>query len=173
MELWNRLERWSAGLLGALALGVGTYQIFGRYISPRLAITWGDEVIVYLVVWAVFLASSQLVRLDGHVRPDLVLRLLPARWQRGVEILNCIVALAFCAGLTWLGFRIAWSAYSFDDHSSTGLSFPMWIYYSALPTGGALMAVRYAARLYRFCFRYEPTTMTIGALHHETVAASK
>jgi len=173
MELWNRLERWSAGLLGQLALAVGTYQIFGRYISPRLAITWGDEVIVYLVVWAVFVASSQLVRSDGHVRPDLVLRLLPARWQRRVEILNCIVALAFCLGLTWLGIRIAWSAYSFGDRSSTGLSFPMWIYYSALPAGGLLMSVRYIGRLYRFCFRYDPATMTIGALHHEPIAAGK
>ena len=50
MELWNRLERGSAGLLGALALAVGAYQIFGRYISPRLAITWGDEVIVLAMV---------------------------------------------------------------------------------------------------------------------------
>ena len=118
MELWNRLERWSSGLLGALALAVGTYQIFGRYI-------------------------------------------------------DCVVALAFCLGLTWLGIRIAWSAYSFGDRSSTGLSFPMWIYYSALPAGGLLMSVRYIGRLYRFCFRYDPATMTIGALHHEPIAAGK
>ena len=99
--------------------------------------------------------------------------LLPTRWQRAVEILNCVVALAFCLGLTWLGIRIAWSAYSFGDRSSTGLSFPMWIYYSALPAGGLLMSVRYIGRLYRFCFRYDPATMTIGALHHEPIAAGK
>ena len=31
--------------------------------------------IVYLAVWAVMIVSSQLVRSDGHVRPDLVLRI--------------------------------------------------------------------------------------------------
>jgi len=173
MELWNRVERWGAGLLGGLALAVGAYQIFGRYIDPHLAITWGDEVIVYLIVWAVFLASSQLVRSDGHVRPDLVLRILPTRWQRAVEICNCVVALVFCVGLAWLGLRLTWSAYHFDDHSSTGLAFPMWIYYAALPVGSALMSVRYAIRFYRFCFRYDPAAMTIGILHHEPVAPGK
>ena len=68
---------------------------------------------------------------------------------------------------------LPWSAYSFGDRSSTGLSFPMWIYYSALPAGGLLMSVRYIGRLYRFCFRYDPATMTIGALHHEPIAAGK
>jgi C4-dicarboxylate transporter DctQ subunit len=163
---WDRLELWAAGLFGGGALLVEAYQVFGRYIDPSLSITWGDEVIVYLVVWAIFLASSQLVRTDGHVRPDLVLRLLPARAQRVAEIGNCLVALAFCVGLTWLGFEIAQSAFDFDDRSSTGLSFPMWLYYAALPTGGGLMAMRYGIRLHRYVFRFDPATMTIGVSHH-------
>ena len=173
MALWNRLERWGAGLLGALALALGGYQIFGRYIDPRLALTWSDEVTVYLIVWAVFLASSQLVRTDGHVRPDLVLRLLPAQAQRVVEIFNCLVALVFCVGLVWLGYRIADSAFQFDDRSSTGLSFPMWIYYAALPAGGALMSARYLIRLYLYCFRYDRATMTIGAHHRQETAVTE
>jgi C4-dicarboxylate transporter, DctQ subunit len=162
MIWWNRLELWLAGLFGAAALLVEGYQVFSRYVDPSLAITWGDEVIVYLVVWAIFLASSQLVRTDGHVRPDLVLRLLPARAQRLVEIGNCLVALAFCLGLTWLGFEIGQSAFEFDDRSSTGLAFPMWLYYAALPTGGGLMSARYLVRLHRYVFRFDPATMTIG-----------
>lgn len=166
MALWNRLELWLAGLFGGVALLVEGYQVFGRYIDPNLSITWGDEVIVYLIVWAIFLASSQLVRTDGHVRPDLVLRLLPARAQRYVEIGNCLVALVFCVGLTWLGLEITASAFDFDDRSSTGLSFPMWLYYAALPTGGGLMAARYVIRLYRYVFRFDPATMTIGVSLH-------
>jgi C4-dicarboxylate transporter DctQ subunit len=166
MALWNRLELWLAGLFGAAALLVEGYQVFGRYIDPSLAITWGDEVIVYLIVWAIFLASSQLVRTDGHVRPDLVLRLLPARVQRVVEIGNCLVAIAFCVGLTWLGWQLSYTAFEFDDRSSTGLSFPMWLYYAALPTGGALMSARYVIRLYRYVFHFDPATMTIGVSLH-------
>ncbi len=162
MEFWNRAERWTSGLLGALGLLVYAYQIFGRYIDPHLAITWGDEVTVYLIVWAIFIASSQLVRTDGHVRPDLVLRILPPRWQRLVEIGNCLVALLFCCGLTWLGWHIAAASFEIDERSSTGLEFPMWIYYAALPAGGLLMTIRYAIRLHRYGFRFDPAKMTIG-----------
>jgi C4-dicarboxylate transporter DctQ subunit len=55
-----------------------------------------------------------------------------------------------------------------DERSSTGLEFPMWIYYAALPTGGGLMAVRYIMRLIRFLFFYDPVTMLVGhSISHE------
>jgi len=38
MELWDRIERTLAGLLGFCALAVGLYQVFSRYIDPRLAV---------------------------------------------------------------------------------------------------------------------------------------
>jgi hypothetical protein len=80
MRVWDWLEQTLVGLLGLAALGVGMWQIFGRYLDPSLSSGWGDEVIVYLVIWAIMIVSSQLVRHDAHVRPDIVLRLLrPAR----------------------------------------------------------------------------------------------
>ncbi len=55
---------------------IGTYQIAGRYVRPEWAAPWANEVGVYVVVWAVFIAGSNLVATDSHVRPDLVLRVL-------------------------------------------------------------------------------------------------
>jgi C4-dicarboxylate transporter DctQ subunit len=108
------------------------------------------------------LVSSQLVRTDGHVRPDLVLRLLRPGTQRWVEVFNCLVALAFSAGLVWYGWQIVNTALLLDERSSSDLQFPMWIYYLALPVGGALMVVRYTIRLYRYVFRYDAATMAVG-----------
>ncbi len=81
---WDRLEETLVGLLGLLALLVGLWQVIGRYFDPEHAISYAEEVIVYLVVWAIMVISSQLVRTDGHVRPDLVLRLLPLGVRRWV-----------------------------------------------------------------------------------------
>src|SRR5580698_5563515 len=83
--LWDSAERTLVGLLGALAMIVGLAQVVGRYFFPADAISWAEEVIVYLIVWAVMIVSSQLVRTDGHVRPDLVLRLVPPGGQRWME----------------------------------------------------------------------------------------
>ena len=166
MRLWNGVERVLIGLFGALALGVGTYQVIGRYLDQRIAFPYGDEVVVYLTVWAVFLASSQLVRTDGHVRPDIVLRLLPAQIQRWVEAFNCCIAIIFCMGLAYCGFQIAQGSWELDERSITGLEFPMWLYYASVMVGGGLMVLRYVIRLYRYVFRFDPATMVIAAQDH-------
>jgi C4-dicarboxylate transporter DctQ subunit len=103
-----------------------------------------------------------LVRADGHVRPDLVLRLVPPGGQRWLEAFNCVVALVFCGGMIWYGWQIVDTSLLLDERSSSGLQFPMWIYYLALPVGGLLMTVRYLIRLYRYVFRFDPRSMTVG-----------
>lgn len=159
---WDWVERTVVGLLGLFALAIAVVQVFGRYIDPAHAITWAEEVIVYIVVWAVMIIASQLVRIDAHVRPDLVLRLLPPHAQRWLEIFNCLVAIAFSSGMVWYGQQIVGSALLLDQRSSSDLQFPMWIYYLALPVGGGLMSLRYIIRLLLYAFAFDPATMTAG-----------
>jgi C4-dicarboxylate transporter, DctQ subunit len=166
--VWDWIERTVVGLLGAFALGIAVLQVFGRYIDPAHAITWAEEVIVYIAVWAVMIVASDLVRTNGHVRPDLVLRLLRPQTQRWVETFNCLVAIAFTFGLVWYGCEVVDTALLLDQSSSSDLQFPIWIYYLALPVGGGLMLIRYCLRLYRYLFHFDPRVMTIGhVISHE------
>jgi C4-dicarboxylate transporter DctQ subunit len=165
---WTLVERTLVGVLGGIALLIAVVQVFGRYIDPAGAITWAEEVIVYIAVWAVMIIASQLVRADGHVRPDLVLRLLRPGAQRWVEMFNCLVAIAFTFGMVWYGWQVVDGALLLDQRSSSDLQFPIWIYYAALPTGGFLMLVRYVIRLLRYAFLFDPATMTVGhSILHE------
>ncbi|MFI4989005.1 MAG: TRAP transporter small permease [Alphaproteobacteria bacterium] len=168
LRLWDWLEETLAGLLGLIALAVGLLQVIGRYLDPAQAISYAEEVIVYLVIWAIMIVSSQLVRRDGHVRPDLVLRLLPPAALRWVEMFNCVVAIVFCGALVWYGWEIVDTALLIDERSSSDLQFPMWIYYLALPVGTGLMLVRYVMRLVRFAYYFDAATMSVGQpLGHE------
>lgn len=167
IDVWNWIEQILVGLLGAFALVVAVVQVFGRYIDPSGAITWAEEVIVYIAVWAVMIVASQLVRTDGHVRPDLVLRILSPATQRWVEMFNCLVAIAFTAGMVWYGWEVVATALLLDQSSSSDLQFPLWIYYTALPVGGGLMLLRYVVRLVRYAFLFDPATMAVG----HTIAA--
>jgi C4-dicarboxylate transporter, DctQ subunit len=160
--LWDRIERFLIGLLGAMAMLIGLVQVVGRYIAPRYAISWAEEVIVYLIVWGIMLAASQLVRTDGHVRPDLVLRAVSPSLQRWMEVMNCIAAIAFCAGLSWYGWSIVATSWQLDERGSSDLQFPIWLYSAAIPTGALLMTGRYLIRLYRYLFAFDPETMTAG-----------
>jgi C4-dicarboxylate transporter, DctQ subunit len=162
--VWDWIERTLVGVLGACAMVIAAVQVFGRYIAPGAAITWAEEVIVYIAVWAVMIIASQLVRTDSMVRPDLVLRLLRPGVQRWVEMFNCLAAMVFTFGMLWYGWRVVGTALLLDQRSSSDLQFPLWIYYLALPTGGALMLGRYLIRLVRYAFFFDPQTMTVGHL---------
>ena len=159
---WNWLERNLIGLLAIAALTVAAYQMIGRYFpSAGLPTAWTGEIVIYLIIWAVFVAASLLVHEDAHVRADLVLRLLPAKSHRPVEIFNIVFALVFCLVLTYYGVLAALDSWQMDERSITALRFPMWAYYAALPTGFALMALRYIRRLYLYLLRYDPETMSV------------
>ena len=147
MKIWDRAEQTLVGALGLAALAFALWQVLSRYLFPRESIGFAEEVVVYLVVWAIMIVCSQLVRTDSHVRPDVVLHLVPARVARWMEIFNCVVAIAFCSALTWYGWQVVKIASLIDEHSASNLRFPMWIYYAALPTGGLFMLVRYVIRL--------------------------
>ena len=167
---WDRVERTLVGLLGAVALTIAVVQVFGRYIDPSGAITWAEEVIVYIMVWGIMIIASQLVRTDGQVRPDLVLRMLPPGVQRWMEVFNCLVAIAFTFGMVWYGWAVVSTAILLDQRSSSDLQFPIWIYYTALPVGGGLMLVRYVIRLVRYACFFDARTMSVGhtlAIAHE------
>ena len=157
MKIWNRAEQTLVGVFGLAALAFALWQIVSRYFFPRQSISYAEEVIVYLLIWAIMIVSSQLVRTDGHVRPDLVLNVVPAGVARWMEVLNCLAAIAFCGALVWYGRQVVDIALLIDERSASDLRFPMWIYYAALPAGGLLMLIRYVIRL---------VGMVIGPGHH-------
>jgi C4-dicarboxylate transporter, DctQ subunit len=147
MRMWNRVEQAIVGVLGLAALAIALWQVLSRYAFPRQSIGYAEEVMVYLLIWATMIVSSQLVRTDSHIRPDLVRNILPAGMARWLEMINCVAAVVFCAALIWYGWEIVGTARIIDEHSSSDLRFPMWVYYAALPAGGALMLTRFVIRL--------------------------
>jgi C4-dicarboxylate transporter DctQ subunit len=62
MKIWDRAEQTLVGVLGLAALAFALWQIVSRYFFPQESISYAEEVIVYLVVWAITIVSSQLVR---------------------------------------------------------------------------------------------------------------
>lgn len=147
MKIWNRAEQALVGVFGLAALAFALWQIASRYFFPQDSISYAEEVIVYLLIWAIMIVSSQLVRTDGHVRPDLVLNVVPSGVARWMEVLNCVAAIVFCGALVWYGRQVVDIALLIDERSASDLRFPMWIYYAALPAGGLLMLIRYVIRL--------------------------
>lgn len=145
--LLDRLDTVLVGGFGALALLLATVNVVLRIFFPRSALEWGDEVQVYLVVWAVCLSFAAVTAADRHVKADLFVSMLSPRAKRLSVVLADLLGLLMAGTLAWYGYLVAHDSWEFGDLSTTTLRFPLWIYYAALPVGAGLMALRYAVRL--------------------------
>lgn len=155
---WTRLEELLVGGLAFAALAVCSYNVFVRYFFPRLTLEAADEVQVYLVIWAVFLALGLVTAADRHVRADLFVAMFPAGFRRRVSMFGELLGLAFALLLLGYGSAITWQTWSFGDVSTTSLRFPLWIYTAALPAGALLMAVAYVKRCFNLFSKKGVTT---------------
>jgi TRAP-type C4-dicarboxylate transport system permease small subunit len=147
LQRWTKIEGIVVGILTAVALVIVAYTIFVRFLFPSLTPIWADEVTVYVVIWATFIACSGLTAENGHVRADLVTSLLGRRGRAACELVAHLCGLSFAVLLAYYGTLVAYEAWDFGDLSTTTLRFPMWIYYVALPVGAALIALRHGFAL--------------------------
>lgn len=161
--MMSKLVRGLIGVIGLVSLLGYLYQIVSTWLFRDDAVIWFAEVAVYALTWAMRIACSELVRIDGHIRADFLVSRLSLATQRRLEIFNCIVGLGFAGLMIRHGWTVTADAYAWDDRSPTGLAFPLWIYYSAAPVCGALLLVRYVQRLRLYMFRFDPRTMMIAA----------
>ncbi len=142
-----RIDSFVVGLFGMSALLLAVINVLLRAFAPRHAIEWGDEVQVYLVVWAVCVSFAAVTAADRHIKADLLVGAMPAGVQRALAIMGDVLGVAMSATLCWLGYLVTYESWDFGDVSTTTLRFPLWIYQSALPAGMALMTVSYVLRL--------------------------
>ncbi len=167
-RIWNRVEDAIMGIFAGVALLLICSEVVLRYFSDFMRDNfdlrlpdWGAEVTIYLTVWAMLIAGSQLVLTGRHIRADLVVRQLPPNVQWALELINLTMGLGYCALVAWFGWKVVEFAQMLDERSESSLQFELWIFYLILPISFGLMAVRYFIRLYRFLFRFERSMLFI------------
>jgi C4-dicarboxylate transporter DctQ subunit len=154
VALWNQAEGFLFGFLNVAAVAVAFYGVIMRYVF-RAPPFWTEEVCLYLIIWAVFIAASTLAEERGHVGATLLVERFPVHIRRILAVINGIVCLGFCGIICWYGFQIVWQTYACAQKSSTALRFPLWIAYLAVATGCLLVGIRYMLRIYRLLFRFQ------------------
>ena len=118
-----------------------------RYVFLA-ALSWAEEVTMYLIVWLVFVGGSVTLRMFGHISIDLLPLALSAAGARRLKIFVCAAMLVFFAaffyysGLHTLRVMVT-------GQITPVLEAPMWLTYLAMPVGSLLMGIRTAQILYR------------------------
>jgi len=145
--LLDRLDAVVVGGLGLAALLLASVNVLLRTFRPQAAIEWGDEVQVYLVVWAVCLSFSAVTAADRHIKADLFVGMLPQGLRHALALFGETLGLIVSLLLGWFAYQVTYETWDFGDVSTTTLRFPLWIYQASLPLGMGLMALRYLLRL--------------------------
>lgn len=149
LRVLRSLESWlgSALVLGALLLFL--LGMLFRGLSIPIGGGWITEVTIYLVVWGLLLSAAGCVAQHEHIRVDFFLRLTGKRFRHFADILATCAGLAFCAAMTWYGWKVAAFAVAWDERGLSYLQLPMAWYYAALPVSMALCSLRYVIELFR------------------------
>nr|WP_312851442.1 TRAP transporter small permease [Zwartia sp.]MDO9023812.1 TRAP transporter small permease [Zwartia sp.] len=143
------IESLVVGGLATLALVMCSYNVIVRLTVPSLTLDFVEEVQVYMVIWAVFLSLGTVTLMDRHVKSDFFINMFPPKLKHSVEVFSDAIGLFFCVFMVYYGVAVAYQAWDFGDVSTTVLRVPLWIYFAALPAGGAVMGLAYAVRLTR------------------------
>lgn len=136
-----------AGLaFAALALLVGVevaLRNFGLGTIP-----WLIEVAEYGLYATTFLAAPWVLRLDAHVRVDLLLVLLPRRGARALEVAANLVGFAASAVLFYYGLAATLDARGLGSMIFKELVLPEWWLLAIVPLGSLFLLVEFGRRLF-------------------------
>ena len=144
MALLARVNGWlwtaacmSVGVLLVAATALVFVNVFLRYVF-NYALSWGDEVITYSLLWLVFLGSGIAARQGAHISMEALLTLLSPRTQRRNAVLVNAVCAVLSAVVGFLGWRLAVAVRALDQVGAAS-GVPMFWVYLAIPAGCLLM----------------------------------
>jgi TRAP-type C4-dicarboxylate transport system permease small subunit len=132
-------------LFSSIALVVAafvlTYSVASRYFF-HFSTAWQDELSVFLIVGAVFMASAAIQAQRGHVAIEAIAAVLPDRVNRVRVWIADLASFLFCSYFAWKSWTLLEEAWTDDYHSSSTWAPPLWIPYSLMTLGMTLLSIQ-------------------------------
>jgi len=144
----------AAGLIG-LGVLVVCEMVFVRYVLNQNTI-WQTDFVTWSLVAATFVGSPYVLLTRGHVNVDLLPHHLGPRGRWWLAFASIVMSLAFCLILTVLSARFWLEAWDNRWVSDTMWRARLWIPYSSMPVGLAILCLQYIADLYCLVRGREP-----------------
>jgi len=126
-----------------------------RYVLNHNTI-WQTDFVTWSLVAATFVGSPYLLLTRGHVNVDVLPLYLGKRGRYWLALLSILMSLAFCLVMTVLTARFWHEAWEQRWVSDTMWRARLWIPYSAMPVGLAILTLQYVADLYSLVAGREP-----------------
>ena len=145
----ERIGRGLENLLLAIILfamiGLAAYQVALRN-SAGSGISWADEALRLMVLWAAIVGAVAASRDNVHLRIDLLSRFLSRTGRTATALVADLFTVAVAGILAWYSWEFVAESREFGDQIFGDL--PLWPFQAVLPAGFALIAYRYLIRTF-------------------------
>jgi len=127
------------------SVAINFANIVGRYVF-NASFTWAIEIILFLMVGAVFTGCCAVAWENRHIRMDVFLRILPPKLAGLLGLLSDLVLIVTAVAVAVFSYPVVSQLAAFDERSAAA-NFPMVIPQAMVPIGYSLMAILVAVRL--------------------------
>jgi len=134
-----------AAVASAIAIGIAgcvlTWAATARYIF-HMASDWQDELSIFLLVGATFMAAAWVQARRGHVGIQALGAVLPPKLDGLRRYLGDLITLVFCAFYSWKSWTLLIDAVREDQISNSAWGAPLWIPYGCMAAGMSLLTLQ-------------------------------
>jgi len=133
-------EEWVGLVLFVAAAVLAGAQILLR-TTLDIGLPWGQEFVVTMIIWSVFIGAGGVTARRRHVRMDLLAMSLPRRMGAKVEVIAAAACMIYVALILIAAGKFqVFLFHSGEIDPSTEL--PSWCLFLGMPLGVALLLLR-------------------------------
>ena len=138
-----------SGILTLLMAFTASYGVIRRYLfrSPE---PYSYELSTIFLLWTFVLALAYLEKLDGHLRVDFFVVLLPKKLRLFMlNVAGPMFGLVFCYVLTWEGWKVAMYSLEIGEKSMSVWAVPLFPVKIVIPVGYGLLCIVLVLKIIR------------------------
>ncbi|MBL7203305.1 MAG: TRAP transporter small permease [Desulfobacteraceae bacterium] len=141
-----QFENWLIVILLTFMFGVTFAQVIARYIF-NTGWAWVPEMVVFACITVTLVGASTGVKSGVHIGVDVLVKLLPLRFQRYAKIFADVSGLVLYLFMAYLSLKMV---LYFKDMGRNSIitDIPIWIMICYMPAGFFLMAIHYAESIW-------------------------
>ncbi len=135
-----------SGMLIVCSAVVITNEVIWRYYLRRPH-TWNLELNIFLLIAATFLAANYTQMRRAHVGTEVMQAFMPASWNRWRILAGDVLSVLLCGFMAVKVLQYDWQAWTQDWRTNSTWAPPLWIPYTMIGVGLALISLEYIVQI--------------------------
>lgn len=127
------------------------FEVVTRYTGH--AQFWTTEIVGYMLLYITFLSTAWVLKIEGHVKVDLLTNSLKPRAQAVLGVVSSIIGIVISFILVFYGTSITYDLFATGKFHPTTLMLPEAPLYIIIPIGSFFLLIQFIRRTYDYLLK--------------------